>query len=30
MQIDRFVLLSSDLTPQGPVYTERAEFKLAG
>ncbi len=28
MSVDRFVLLSSDLTPQGPVYTEREEFGL--
>jgi len=28
MSVDRFCLLSSDLTPQGPVYTERAEFDL--
>jgi 2'-5' RNA ligase len=28
MDVDRFVLLSSDLTPQGPVYTERAGFEL--
>ncbi|MBD3291612.1 MAG: RNA 2',3'-cyclic phosphodiesterase [Armatimonadia bacterium] len=28
MNVDRFCLLSSDLTPQGPVYTERAEFRL--
>ncbi|MFO8081532.1 MAG: RNA 2',3'-cyclic phosphodiesterase [Armatimonadota bacterium] len=28
MEIDRFSLLSSDLTPQGPVYTKRAEFRL--
>ena len=28
MHVDRFVLLSSDLTPRGPVYTERAEFQL--
>lgn len=28
MDVDRFYLLSSDLTPRGPVYTERAEFEL--
>lgn len=28
MRADRFCLLSSDLTPQGPVYTERACFDL--
>jgi len=28
MTVDRFCLYSSDLTPQGPVYTKRAEFKL--
>lgn len=30
MRIDRFCLFSSDLTPQGPVYTKRAEFGLGG
>lgn len=28
MDVDSFVLLSSDLTPQGPIYTERGEFDL--
>jgi len=28
MTADRFVLYSSDLTPQGPVYTDRGEFEL--
>ncbi len=28
MQVDHFVLLSSDLTPTGPVYTERGRFGL--
>jgi len=28
MDVNRFCLFSSDLTPQGPVYTERAEFEL--
>lgn len=26
MAVDRFVLLSSDLTPRGPIYTKRGEF----
>ncbi|MGI5817695.1 MAG: RNA 2',3'-cyclic phosphodiesterase [Armatimonadota bacterium] len=30
MHVDRFVLLSSDLTPRGPVYTELGEFELQG
>lgn len=30
MRVERFCLLSSDLTPQGPVYTEREEFELKG
>ncbi len=29
MEADHFCLLSSDLTPQGPIYTERASFELA-
>lgn len=30
MNVDHFALLSSDLTPQGPVYTERRSFRLGG
>ncbi|MEA3400016.1 MAG: RNA 2',3'-cyclic phosphodiesterase [Armatimonadota bacterium] len=29
MDVDHFVLISSDLTPQGPVYTERERFELS-
>ncbi len=28
MTADRLVLYSSDLTPRGPIYTERGEFEL--
>ncbi len=30
MSADHFVLLSSDLTPRGPVYTEQDRFRLGG
>ncbi len=29
MRIDEFCLISSDLTPHGPIYTERTRFNLA-
>ena len=30
MDVDAFCLMSSDLTPQGPIYTECARFELGG
>ncbi|MGD9495973.1 MAG: RNA 2',3'-cyclic phosphodiesterase [Armatimonadota bacterium] len=30
MTVDHFALISSDLTPQGPIYTQRRRFALAG
>lgn len=30
MDVDHFTLLSSELTPRGPIYTERRRFRLGG
>lgn len=30
MDLDHFTLLSSELTPRGPIYTERRRFRLGG
>ena len=30
MKVDHFVLMSSELTPQGPIYSEQARFELSG